>query len=334
MTRLKKYNSFRIDAFARDCIQVHSIDDIPFGKKTNQLILGKGSNVLLPEHFDGTVLINKILGRQVIQESENHIIVKFGSGEVWHDVVQWAVNHNYGGIENLSLIPGTIGAAPIQNIGAYGVELKDVFYALEGYTMDRGSYRLMQTVDCAFGYRDSIFKSALKNNFFITSVSLRLTKNRHRFVLNYGKIAEMFDSVTRPKIASISKAVISIRESKLPNPDVLPNAGSFFKNPVVSADLARQIAQQYPDLHYYPLKDTEQVKIPAAWLIEKCGWKGKRIGDAGVYAKHALILVNYGKATGKQLFELAQRIIEDVQTNFGIKLQPEVRIIGKNSINL
>ena len=332
MYSLKEFNTFGIDAHCDNLICIKSSRDIPFGINSEYFVLGGGSNILFTRDISGLILKNEIKGKQVIQETSDEVIVKFGSGEIWHDVVLWAIGQEYGGIENLSLIPGTIGAAPIQNIGAYGVELKDVFYSLEGYFMDTGDYVLMTKEECCFGYRDSVFKNSFKNSFknkiFITSVSLIFSKINHCLNIGYGAIQSVLESRKSEdiNIRTVSNAVISIRQSKLPDPSVLFNCGSFFKNPIVSLESALLIKKDYEDLNYYSVSDIK-AKIPAAWLIDKCNWKGKRKADVGVYKNHALVIVNYGNATGQEVWEFASEIIASVENKFGIRLSPEVTVM-------
>ncbi len=329
MISLVPYTTFAVQAMAQRILHITDPKQIPFGSKSDALILGGGSNILFLKDYPGIILKNEIKGRQIIHETAEEVIIKFGAGEIWHEVVLWTLAQSYGGLQNLSLIPGTIGAAPIQNIGAYGVEFKEVFYSLEAYSMDSGRYLLMTSEDCRFGYRDSIFKHALKNKVFISSVSLRLTKTKHRIDTAYGAIETALRTrgIVQPTIHDISSVVSSIRKSKLPDPEHLPNAGSFFKNPVVSLAIANEISKQYPELKVYPIADPNKVKLSAAWLIDQCNWKGQRRGTVGVYAKHALILVNYGQATGADVWDLAGAIIRSVQQKFGIELEAEVTLI-------
>ncbi|MCC7245407.1 MAG: UDP-N-acetylmuramate dehydrogenase, partial [Saprospiraceae bacterium] len=262
------------------------------------------------------------------QQTPEKVWVTFGGGEIWHDVVLWSIKQNLGGIENMSLIPGAIGAAPVQNIGAYGVELKDVFVKLEAIDMN-GQIREFSKEECQFGYRDSIFKREAKGKYWITSVTLALTpQERHQLNLNYGDIRNTLEKrgIDHPTIADVSQAVIDIRKIKLPDPAVIGNCGSFFKNPETDRSVLERIRQQRPDAPAYDLPDG-RVKIPAGWLIEQCGWKGKRVGNTGSYEKQALVLVNYGGATGEEVGQLAWRIIESVEQQFGVRLEPEVNLL-------
>jgi UDP-N-acetylmuramate dehydrogenase len=291
-------------------------------------ILCGGSNLLLTKDFDGLILKNEIKGIKIVEEKENEVLVKVGGGENWHQFVLWAIAQNYGGIENLSLIPGTIGAAPIQNIGAYGVELKDVFEKLEAVNLTSKRKKTFQKSDCAFGYRESVFKKALKGKYFITAVYLKLSKNKHQLNTNYGAIKAVLEkeSIAQPTIKAISDAVIAIRSSKLPDPAVLGNSGSFFKNPEISLHQFKQLQQTFPNIVFYELPN-EMIKVPAGWLIEQCGWKGKKVGNTGAHAQQALVLVNYGDATGAEVKRLAYQIIDSVEDKFGIRLHPEVNIM-------
>lgn len=292
------------------------------------LILGGGSNMVFRKDYPGLVIRNEIKGCEVLSNDGRFVRVRFGAGENWHSCVEYAVAQGWGGIENLSLIPGTIGAAPIQNIGAYGAELKDVFESLEAFDLQTGKTEEFDLSSCAFGYRDSYFKREGKGRYCILSVTLRLSLQP---VMNtgYGDIqstlAEM--GVLHPGIKELSEAVIRIRRSKLPDPAELGNCGSFFKNPVISIDLLRKLQAQYPDIRSFPVGEG-WVKIPAAWLIEKDGWKGKRIGNTGSHVRQALVLVNYGGASGDEVAALADRIVASVNDHFGVMLEKEVNIIG------
>lgn len=289
------------------------------------LILGGGSNILFTKDVDELVLLNRIGGMKVVSENQNSVTVKAGAGVAWHDLVMHCVSNGWGGIENLSLIPGNLGAAPMQNIGAYGVELREVFTELEATHINDGHIRTFSNAECAFGYRESVFKRDLKGEYIITSVTLRLSK-RPRLNISYGAIPQELErmGVTEPGIADVSRAVIRIRKSKLPDPALLGNAGSFFKNPVVSEETAETIRREFSDLPSYPVADG--VKLAAGWLIEKCGWKGKVVGHTGSHRDQALVLVNYGNATGQEIFKLSGNIIQSVQETFGVSLEREVNI--------
>ena len=296
---------------------------------TPKLVLGGGSNVLLCHDFDGLVVRVDIQGVSVLREDENHIYLNAGAGVNWHELVLFCVRNGYAGMENLSLIPGTVGAAPMQNIGAYGVELEQVFDSLTAVHIRTGEKRLFTHADCQFGYRESVFKRDLKGQYIITGVTFRLNKTP-TFHTRYGAIqetlAEMGISDERLSIKAISDAVIRIRRSKLPDPAQIGNAGSFFKNPEISKEKFDDLKDKYPALPGYPAGD-DTVKIPAGWLIEQAGWKGYRTGDAGVHAKQALVLVNYDAATGDQILALAKQVQDSVQEKFEVRIVPEVNIV-------
>jgi UDP-N-acetylmuramate dehydrogenase len=296
-------------------------DELPF-------ILGGGSNVLLNDHLKKPVLKNSIPGIKVIRKEGDHLWVEAGAGENWHKLVRWAVEREYGGIENLALIPGTVGAAPIQNIGAYGVELEQVFEQLECFDMRDGTRKEFNRDDCLFGYRDSIFKRKLKGKVIVTKVVLRLTRNNHTIHSSYRSLKEYLQklNITEPAIQDIFDAVVAIRRSKLPDPADLGNAGSFFKNPVVERSVLERIRGQEPGVPFYDMED-DLVKIPAGWLIEMAGWKGKRVGNVGTYENQALVIVNHGGATGEEVYSHAMAIKRSVMEIFGIELVPEVNIV-------
>ena len=328
---LKKFNTFGIDVSAKilysfaDKNELIEVLETCLGQKP--IILGGGSNILFTREVIPPILKNEILGLQVVEENESYIWVKSGAGVVWHDLVTWAVNNGYGGIENLALIPGTVGAAPMQNIGAYGVELKDTFYRLEAIQIESGESHVFHYKDVGFGYRKSIFKGTLKGQFVITSVVLKLRKHVE-LKLQYGSIKQELSQrkIIHPTLKDIYNVVIEIRQSKLPDPSKVGNGGSFFKNPVVKFDTLMNIQKEFPKVPYYRVNE-EYVKVPAGWLIETEGWKGYRRGDIGVYPNHALVLVNWGQGTGAEIWELAQEIQESVFTKFGIRLEPEVNVL-------
>ena len=328
---LKDFNTFHIDAQAEKFICIDDekslLEILEFAKKENERIhfIGGGSNILLTQNIDGITVLNQLKGISIINKNEEFVNVNFASGENWHQCVLWAVEHNYGGIENLSLIPGTIGASPIQNIGAYGVELKDVFHSLEAINLTSFEKKIFTLEECKFGYRDSIFKQLEKGNWFILNVILQLTKNPICNI-NYGNIKEelLKMKVENPRIQDVSKAVINIRSSKLPNPAEIGNAGSFFKNPVVSKSHFEELKTMYPEIPYFTAANG--VKIPAAWLIEKNNWKGFKEGDFGVHKNQALVLVNYNHANGNDILNLSTQIITSVQQTFNITLEREVNI--------
>ncbi len=329
---LRAYNTFGVEAKARWFAAFRSASELRALLSQGAplaFILGGGSNVLLTGDVPGLVAKNEITGIRVESESEEEVIVSAGGGAIWHDFVQWCVARGYGGIENLSLIPGTVGAAPIQNIGAYGVEIRDVFDHLEAMELSSGTIRTFHGPDCRFGYRDSVFKHELRGQYCILKVAFRLLKPPyHHLNTSYGAIQETLAemNVSSPDIAAVSEAVIRIRTSKLPDPALLGNAGSFFKNPEIDEGQFKLLQQTFPNIVYFPVKEGGY-KIPAGWLIEQCGWKGKRKGDAGCYEKQALVLVNYGQASGAEIFALAKEIMESVESKFGIKLTPEVNLI-------
>jgi len=328
---LKPYNTFGIDVYADKIVGLHTQADISEAVDMGyfrgpHVILGGGSNVLFTRPVQGTVLLNRLKGIHVLKEDDLHIYIEAASGEVWHDVVMFAVDRGWGGIENLSLIPGTVGAAPMQNIGAYGVELTQVFAHLTAVDLQNGMERRFEHADCRFGYRESVFKNLLKGKYFIASVCLRLEKYP---VLNtsYGAIREVLEknNVVSPTVKDISDAVIAIRRSKLPDPAITGNAGSFFKNPELTLEAFTLIRQNFPAIPSYPAGD--KIKIPAGWMIEQCGWKGYRKGDAGVHPLQALVLVNYGSASGAEITHLAQEIQTSVLEKFGVQIIPEVNIM-------
>jgi UDP-N-acetylmuramate dehydrogenase len=328
---LLPYNSFGIAAHAARFVEVRSVAELREALQQPMhplLILGGGSNILFTEDWPGLVIRNRILGIEVIRQFKNRVWVRIGGGEVWHDLVQWAVAKGYGGVENLSLIPGAVGAAPVQNIGAYGVELKDVFISLEAIELATGKRYHFKHKACQFAYRDSVFKRAAKGRFCITSVTLSLSTNKHRINTSYGDIAQTLETmgVVKPGIADISAAVIRIRSSKLPDPARIGNCGSFFKNPEVARAVLDRIRATDPAVPSYDLPGG-RVKIPAGWLIQQCGWKGKRVGNTGCYEKQALVLVNYGGATGTEVKNLAYAIIDSVEKRFGLRLEPEVNML-------
>jgi UDP-N-acetylmuramate dehydrogenase len=331
---LKSFNTFGIDAKARYFTRVSSVDDIrellrtSLYQQTKHLVVGGGSNLLLTRDFDGLVIQMNIRGITVVRETDTHVTLVAGAGEVWHALVMHCVKNNWGGIENLSLIPGTVGAAPMQNIGAYGVEVKDVIDQVDGIDAKTGDACSFSNAECAFGYRESIFKHAWKEKIFISSVTLTLTKKNHRLITSYGAIQDTLNAmhVAIPTIQNISDAVISIRQQKLPDPHVLGNAGSFFKNPSISAEHFERLKSLHASIPGYKTEN-QQVKVPAAWLIEQCGWKGKRRGNVGVHAHQPLVLVNFGGGTGDEIRTLAGDIQASVKERFDVLLQPEVNII-------
>jgi len=328
---LKDYNTFGIEAIAEQFVEVTTIDQLQEvcteHNSQKLLVLGGGSNVLFTKNVEGLTLKNSISGINIISENANEVEVCFSSGENWHNAVLWAVEKGYGGIENLSLIPGLCGAAPMQNIGAYGVEIKDVFNSLQAVNVKTGELVEFSKADCAFGYRESIFKRALEGQYIICSITLRLTK-QPTFNVSYGAIQQTLEimQVKDLSIKAVSDAVIQIRQSKLPDPKELGNAGSFFKNPEIEQEAFNQLISSYPNAPNYPLPNGK-VKVPAGWLIEQCGWKGKRVGNTGAHKNQALVLVNYGSAAGKEIYDLAMEIKQSVKDKFAIEIMPEVNVV-------
>lgn len=292
------------------------------------LILGGGSNILATKDIDALVLKNEMKGIKVVTEDDDFVVVESGAGEIWHEFVMHCVQNDWSGIENLSLIPGSVGASPMQNIGAYGVEIKDVFHSLDAFHIQNGAIKTFSKEECEFGYRESVFKRKLKDQYVILRVRFKLSKHS-KINTTYGAIEAQLEAngISTPTIKDVSDAVIAIRSSKLPDPKLLGNAGSFFKNPVVSAGTANAILENYPDAPVYDTTDKELKKLAAGWLIEKAGWKGKRIGNCGVHEKQALVLVNFGGATGSEIFNLSQQIMDDVNHMFGVQLEREVNIL-------
>ena len=330
---LKSFNTFGINVTASFFCIVHTVEEIKSiltdekWKQMPVLLLGGGSNVLLTKNFDGLVIKNELKGISVVDDTDDYVLVKAAAGEVWHDLVMWCIERNYAGIENLSLIPGSVGAGPMQNIGAYGVELKNTFYELEALNRSTAEMQVFNAADCNFGYRQSIFKSTLKDKYIITSVTFKLNK-KPQYNTSYGAIEQELrkTGVAELNIKNISSAVIAIRKSKLPDPAEIGNAGSFFKNPEVEASLFKAIKTNYPDCVGYPVSDGN-VKLAAGWLIEQCGWKGKIVGNTGAHKNQSLVLVNYGGATGNEVYLLAQAIQQAVFEKFNVLLEMEVNII-------
>ncbi|CAN5804047.1 UDP-N-acetylmuramate dehydrogenase [soil metagenome] len=330
---LKRYNTFGIDVSAKyfasfgstEALEELLSNDQPL--ITNKLILGGGSNLLFTKDFDGLVLKNELKGIELVKEDETYYYVKANAGENWHQFVQHCIAHDYAGIENLSLIPGNVGASPMQNIGAYGVEIKDVFYELEAYHVYEHVVQKFSLEDCAFGYRESVFKRRYRDQFVILSVTYHLRK-QPVYNTSYGAIEQELEKmqVKEISIQAVSQAVINIRSSKLPDPKVIGNAGSFFKNPAISNTQFLALQKDFPNIVGYPF-GAHDTKVAAGWLIEQCGWKGYREGDAGCHAKQALVLVNYGNAKGAEIYNLSGKIIESVKGKFGVELEREVNII-------
>ncbi|MCP9289963.1 UDP-N-acetylmuramate dehydrogenase [Gracilimonas sediminicola] len=330
---LSDYNTMGIAAKARYFCSVQSVGELQSlladsrFQDTPRFMIGGGSNVLFISDFKGLVIHVDIKGVSIDREDEGEVILNVGAGENWHELVVHCVEKGWGGIENLSLIPGSVGAAPIQNIGAYGVELEEVFESLEAVEIKTGELKSFSKKECRFGYRDSVFKNELKGLFVITGVKLRLQKSP-KVNTSYRALSEKLEEkgIKNPSIKDISEAVIEIRQSKLPDPAEIGNTGSFFKNPVITKKQFEELQSAYPDIPSYPAG--EKVKVPAAWLIDQCGWKGKRFGDAGVHKMQALVIVNYGNATGEEIWNLAQKIQVSVKDRFGVFLAPEVNIVS------
>ncbi len=328
-TSLLKYNTFSIDAKAEYFVSIADkieLKEILHQKFDNIFILGGGSNILFTSDVSGLVLHNNIKGVKIKEETKDHVYVEFGAGENWHEMVLYTIDKGWGGLQNLSLIPGNIGTAPMQNIGAYGVEIKDVFHELRATHLKTGEEQIFNNDDCRFAYRESIFKGKEKGNYIITHVTLRLNK-KHKINSSYGAINKRLEemNISNPDIKSLSDAVISIRKEKLPDPAILGNAGSFFKNPVIATDKFDKLKDAHPGIPSYP--SGTQTKIPAAWLLDQCGWKGYQKGDAGVYKNHALVLVNHGKAKGNEIYNLSEEMKQSVASKFDIELHCEVNIV-------
>ncbi|HET8753026.1 MAG TPA: UDP-N-acetylmuramate dehydrogenase [Salinimicrobium sp.] len=328
---LKPYNSFGIDVTAREFISVDTKEELEAvlrkTPKEEIFVLGGGSNMLLTNDLKKTVLHINLKGKEILWENDDEVIIQAKAGENWHEFVLYCIEKGFGGIENLSLIPGNVGTVPIQNIGAYGVEIKDTFESCKAIEIETLQEKEFSRADCNFGYRDSVFKNSLKDKYIITSVSFRLTKSNHELNTSYGSIDKFLEEegVTNPGIKDISEAVIKIRQSKLPDPKVLGNSGSFFKNPIITEEEFKILQKNYPEIPHFSI-GTDQIKIPAGWLIDKAGLKGFRMGDAGVHKNQALVLVNYGNASGMEILELAEKLQDDIFRLFGINLQPEVNI--------
>jgi len=329
---LKKLNTFNIAANAAYFVNLKNEGDFAeliehkIYKEKPHFILGGGSNILFTQNFNGLVIHNNIKGIEILKETESEVYVKFGAGEIWHNCVLYCIENGFAGVENLSLIPGYIGAAPMQNIGAYGVELKDVFESLQALNLQTGEVETFNNAQCNFAYRESIFKNKVNGEYIISSVTLKLQK-QPTFNISYGAIEKTIaeSGVEELSIKAISDAVIKIRQSKLPNPKVIGNAGSFFKNPVVENEIALNINKQYPNMPHYPAG--EKTKIPAGWLIDQCGFKGKIVGETGTYKNQALVLVNHGKASGSEVLAFSKQIQKTVLNKFGIALQREVNVV-------
>ncbi|SHF79813.1 UDP-N-acetylmuramate dehydrogenase [Flavobacterium segetis] len=329
---LKKYNTFGIEAKAKQFIAVHSVEELKLVLEQNRtqkkFILGGGSNMLLTKDIDALVIHIDIKGIKIIAEDENYVWVESQAGENWHEFVLYTIDHNFGGLENMSLIPGNVGTTPVQNIGAYGTEIKDTFISCQAVSIENQAIKTFIKEDCNFGYRESIFKNEVKDQYIITSVIYKLTKKNHKINTSYGDISTELAkyNISNPTLKEVSNAVIAIRKSKLPDPKELGNSGSFFKNPILKKADFEKIHQRFPEMKYYVISETE-VKVPAGWLIEQAGFKGKRFGDAGIHKNQALVLVNYGNATGQEILNVSRDIQETILKKFGIHIDAEVNVI-------
>lgn len=329
---LKSYNTFGIEAKAKKFVAVHTKNELikvlrqyPNEKK---FILGGGSNMLITKNINAFVIHIDLKGKKIIDENDNFVWVESQAGENWHEFVLWTIEQNFGGLENMSLIPGNVGTTPVQNIGAYGTEIKDTFECCEAIDIKNFESRLFTNQDCHFGYRESIFKNEIKEKYIITSVVFKLTKRNHKINTSYGDILAQLDQnkIVKPTLKDVSDAVIAIRKSKLPDPKELGNSGSFFKNPILLKTDFEKIHKKFPEMKYFDISETE-VKVPAGWLIEQAGFKGKRFGDAGIHKNQALVLVNYGNATGDEILNVSKNIQKTIFEKFGIQIEAEVNII-------
>ena len=328
---LKPFNTFGVSVSAANYFEIKNEEDLQAALDQSQQpirILGGGSNILLTDDVQGSLFHINIKGIDVVDTDDEGELVRVGAGEVWHDLVMWTVEHGYYGLENLSLIPGNVGAAPIQNIGAYGIEQESVFVALEAIELSTRTLQVFSHAECLFGYRDSFFKNEGKGKYCITAVYYRLKKEGD-LTLSYGAVNEVLKikGIEIPSPRDVSDIIISIRQSKLPDPKVIGNGGSFFKNPILPKETIELLKSDHDTLPSYPVADhPELLKTSAAWLIDQCGWKGKKVGESGTYTNHALVLVNHGNATGDDIWKVAQSIIADVKNRFGIELEPEVNV--------
>ncbi len=329
---LKNYNTFGIEAKAKSFVEVSNTSELAQILKEHQneklFILGGGSNMLLTQDIDALVIYVNLKGKSILKEDDDFVWVQGNAGENWHEFVLWNLDQNFGGIENMSLIPGNVGTTPIQNIGAYGAEIKDTMVSCEAMNIKTQEIVTFTNEQCKFGYRESIFKNEAKNQYVITSVVFKLTKKNHKINTSYGAIdGELAKhNISNPTIQDVSKAVIAIRQSKLPDPKELGNSGSFFKNPIVPKAVYEKAHAQFPDMPHYTVGENE-VKVPAGWLIEQAGFKGKRFGDAGVHTLQALVLVNYGNATGQEILNVSKDIQKTILEKYGIAIEAEVNII-------
>jgi len=329
---LKNYNTFGIEAKAKQFIAIHTVPELKTileqNKNQKKFILGGGSNMLLTKDIEALVIHIDLKGKKIIKEDADFVWIESQAGENWHQFVLWCIDQNFGGLENMSLIPGNVGTTPVQNIGAYGAEIKDFFVSCDAIHIENQEMRTFTKEECNFGYRESIFKNEVKDQYIITSVVFKLTKQNHKINTSYGDIlAELAkNNITTPSLKDVSNAVIAIRKSKLPDPAELGNSGSFFKNPILLKSDFEPIHQKFPEMKFFDISETE-VKVPAGWLIEQVGLKGKRFGDAGVHKNQALVLVNYGGATGQEILDVSKTVQKTVFETFGIHIEAEVNII-------
>lgn len=329
---LKSFNTFGIEAKAKNFVAVHSLDELKTVLAEHaaepKFILGGGSNMLLTQDIEALVIHIDLKGKRIVKEDDDFVWVESMAGENWHEFVLWTIDQNFGGLENMSLIPGNVGTTPVQNIGAYGTEIKDTFVSCDAMKIDDQTMRTFSKEDCRFGYRESIFKQEAKNQYIITSVVFKLTKRNHNINTSYGDITKELavQNATVPTLKDVSNAVIAIRQSKLPDPKILGNSGSFFKNPVISRSHFEKVQAQFPEIKFFEVSPTE-VKVPAGWLIEQAGYKGFRKGDAGVHKNQALVLVNYGSATGQEILALSREVQQAVFDKYSIAIEAEVNVI-------
>lgn len=329
---LKNYNTFGIEAKAKQFVAVHSVTELETvleqNKSKKKFVLGGGSNMLLTKDIEALVIHIDLKGKSIIKEDEDFVWVQSQAGENWHEFVLWTIEQNFGGLENMSLIPGNVGTTPVQNIGAYGVEMKDCFVSCDTITIANLETKKFTKEECNFGYRESVFKNKVKDQYIITSVVFKLTKRNHKINLSYGDIMAELEknNILNPTLKEVSKAVIAIRQSKLPDPAILGNSGSFFKNPILLKKDFESIHQKFPEMRYFDISETE-VKVPAGWLIEQAGFKGKRFGDAGIHKNQALVLVNYGNATGQEILAVSKNIQKTIFDTFAIHIEAEVNVI-------
>jgi UDP-N-acetylmuramate dehydrogenase len=329
---LKNLNTFGIEAKATQFVAVHNGSELRTvleeNKSKRKFILGGGSNMLLTKDIDALVIHIDLKGKKIIQENDDFVWIESQAGENWHEFVLWTIDQNFGGLENMSLIPGNVGTTPVQNIGAYGTEIKDTFDSCKAMKIENQETKTFIKDECHFGYRESVFKNEAKDQYIITSVVFKLTKRNHKINISYGDISTELakNNITNPTLKDVSNAVIAIRKSKLPDPKELGNSGSFFKNPILSKTDFVKIHLKFPEMKYYEISETE-VKVPAGWLIEQAGFKGKRFGDAGIHKNQALVLVNYGNATGQEILDVSKKIQDTIYKTFGIHIEAEVNVI-------